>query len=215
MHVIVQGSAGGVSGEVCASSIVRAALEFATARHAGQCREVDGAPFINHPVEVGRLLETDRQPEEVVAAGLLHDLLEKTATTTPELRRRFGGRVARLVESVSDDPSICDYAARKRELRDRVAHGGPGTVAIFTADKISKARELAQLSPSQLHGPDARAKLDHYVASLEMLRRLDQGGALDDRLDAELTRLVRGVACNSRRAASDAISPRSTAVELS
>ena len=171
MHVIVQDSGGGVSGDGSGSSIVRAALEFATARHAGQCREVDGAPFINHPMEVGRLLEGDGQPEEVVAAGLLHDLLEKTATTTPELRRRFGVRVARLVESVSDDPSICDYAARKRELRDRVAHGGPGTVAIFTADKISKARELALLSPSQLHGPDAQAKLDHYVASLEMLRR--------------------------------------------
>jgi hypothetical protein len=107
------------------------------------------------------------------------------------------------VESVSDDPSIWDYGARKRELRERVAHGGPGTVAIFTADKISKARELALLSPSQLHGPDARAKLNHYVASLAMLRRVDEGSALDDRLDAELTRLLSGVARGSCGAASD------------
>jgi (p)ppGpp synthase/HD superfamily hydrolase len=214
MPVIVQGSAGGVSGEDSGSAIVRAALEFATARHAGQCREVDGAPFINHPMEVGRLLDTDGQSEEVVAGGLLHDLLEKTATTTPELRHRFGVRVARLVESVSDDPSICDYGARKRELRDRVAHGDPGTVAIFTADKISKARELALLSPSQLRGADARAKLDHYVASLAMLRRVDHGGALNGHLDAELTRLVRGLARSSRRAAGDSLLPRSTAAGL-
>jgi hypothetical protein len=166
-------------------------------------------------MEVGRLLDRDGQPEEVVAAGLLHDLLEKTATTTPELRRRFGGRVARLVESVSDDPSICDYGARKRELRDRVAHGGPGTVAIFTADKISKAQELALLSPSQLHGPDARDKLDHYVASLQMLRRVHQGGALNDRLEAELTRLIRGVARNSGPVAGRLNVQGSTAVELS
>jgi (p)ppGpp synthase/HD superfamily hydrolase len=215
MHVIVQDSGCAVSGDGSGSSIVRAALEFATARHAGQCREVDGAPFINHPMEVGRLLDRDGQPGEVVAAGLLHDLLEKTATTAPELRCRFGVRVARLVESVSADPSICDHAARKRELRDRVAHGGSGTVAIFTADKISKARELALLSPSQLHRPDARAKLDHYVASLEMLRRVNQGGALDDRLDAELTRLVRAVARSARRAAGDSMLRGSTAVELS
>ncbi len=214
MHVIVQDSGYAVGSDGSGSSIVRAALEFATARHAGQCRELDGAPFINHPREVGRLLEGDGQPDEVVAAGLLHDLLEKTATTAPELRRRFGVRVARLVQSVSADPSICDHAARKRELRDRVAHGDQGTVAIFTADKISKARELVLLSPSQLRGRDAQAKLDHYVASLEMLRRrVDQGGALGDRLDAELTRLVRGVARSSRRAASDASLPRSTAVK--
>jgi (p)ppGpp synthase/HD superfamily hydrolase len=203
MGVIVQTSGCDVSREGSGGSIMRAALKFATLRHAGQCREVDGAPFINHPMEVGRLLDRDGQPEEVVAAGLLHDLLEKTATTSAELRRRFGVRVARLVESVSDDPSIWDYGARKRELRDRVAHGGPGTVAIFTADKISKARELALLSPSQLHGPDARAKLDHYVASLAMLRRVDEGSALDDRLDAELTRLLSGVARGSCGAASD------------
>ena len=200
MGVIVRASGCGVSGERSGGSIVRAALAFATARHAGQCREVDGAPFINHPMEVGRLLDRDGQPEEVVAAGLLHDLLEKTATTTPDLRRRFGVRVARLVESVSDDPSICDYGVRKRELRDRVAHGGPGTVAIFTADKISKARELALLSPSQLHETHARAKLDHYVASLEMLRGAYHGGALEERLDAELTPLVRGAARSLCRA---------------
>ncbi len=56
------------------------------------------------------------QPDEVIAAGLLHDVLEKTATTSLELERRFGARIARLVESVSDDPSIADYETRKREL---------------------------------------------------------------------------------------------------
>ena len=78
-------------------------------------------------------------------AGLLHDVLEKTGTTRSELQRRFGARVAGLVESVSDDPSIDDYESRKRELRDRVAHAGSDTVAIFAADKISKVRELALL----------------------------------------------------------------------
>ena len=89
--------------------MAQAALKFASARHAGQYREIDHAPFIAHPIEVGRLLHCDGQPDEVIAAGLLHDLLEKTATTSPELQRRFGARIARLVESVSDDPSIDDY----------------------------------------------------------------------------------------------------------
>ena len=169
--------------------IARAALTFASARHANQHREIDHAPFIAHPIEVGSLLRADGQPDVVIAAGLLHDVLEKTGTTRSELQRRFGARIAGLVESVSDDPSIDDYGSRKRELRDRVAHAGSNTVAIFAADKISKVRELTLLPTSRLNETTTRAKLAHYRASLKMLRRVGRNSALVDLLDAELGRL--------------------------
>jgi (p)ppGpp synthase/HD superfamily hydrolase len=113
-------------------------------------------------------------------------VLEKTGTTRGELQRRFGARVAGLVESVSDDPSIDGYGSRKRELRDRVAHAGSDTVAIFAADKISKVRELTLLPTSRLDEKTTRAKLAHYRASLKMLRRVAGKSALVDLLDAEL-----------------------------
>ncbi len=169
--------------------IAQAALRFASARHANQYRELDHAPFIAHPIEVGWLLHRDGQPDEVIAAGLLHDVVEKTATTSAELERRFAAGVARLVESVTDDPSIRDYEQRKRGLRDRVAHADADTAAIFAADKISKARELALLQAWQLDEAEARAKLAHYRASLEMLHTRFGNVALVDLLDAELTRL--------------------------
>ena len=169
--------------------IARAALTFASARHANQYREIDHASFIAHPIEVGSLLRADGQPDEVIAAGLLHDVLEKTGTTRAELQRRFGARVAGLVESVSDDPSIDGYGSRKRELRHRVAHGGSDTIAIFAADKISKVRELTLLPTSRLDETTTRAKLAHYQASLNMLRRVAVNSALVDLLDAELGRL--------------------------
>jgi hypothetical protein len=108
---------------------------------------------------------------EVIAAGLLHDVLEKTATTSRQLRRRFGARFARLVESVSDDPSIGDYEKRKRPVARRLAPGESEALAIFAADKISKVRELALLPRWRLYETTIRAKLTHYQASLEMLRR--------------------------------------------
>ena len=169
--------------------VARAALTFASARHANQYREIDHAPFIAHPIEVGALLCANGQPDAVIAAGLLHDVLEKTGTTRAELQRGFGACVAGLVESVSDDPSIDDYGLRKRELRDRVAHAGSDTVAIFAADKISKVRELTLLPPSRLDETTTRAKLAHYRASLNMLRRVAGDSALVDLLDAELGRL--------------------------
>jgi len=169
--------------------IARAALTFASARHANQYREIDRASFIAHPIEVGSLLRADGQPDEVIAAGLLHDVLEKTGTTRAELQRRFGACIAGLVESVSDDPSIDDYGSRKRELRDRVAHAGSSTVAIFAADKVSKVRELTLLPISRLDVATTRAKLAHYRASLEMLRGVAGNSVLVDLLDAELNRV--------------------------
>ena len=180
--------------------MAQAALRFARARHAGQRREIDHAAFIAHPIEVGCLLHGDGQPDEIIAAGLLHDVLEKTATTSAELHRRFGAHIARLVESVSDDPSLGDYKSRKRELRDRVAHADPGARAVFAADKIAKVRELALLPKGQLDEPENRAKLAHYRASLEMLRRGDGHVPLVHRLDAELNRLAARAVTGTRSA---------------
>jgi (p)ppGpp synthase/HD superfamily hydrolase len=169
--------------------MTRASFGFAAARHAGQYREIDGEPFIVHPIEVGRLLHRDGQPDHVVAAGLLHDVLEKTATPPQELELEFGTRIAQLVAAVSDDPSIKDYEDRKRELRDRVERSGSEALAIYAADKIAKVRELGLLSPSRASQSTNQAKLAHYRASLEMLRRAAGHTGLVVRLDTELGRL--------------------------
>jgi (p)ppGpp synthase/HD superfamily hydrolase len=170
--------------------IARAALRFAELRHAGQYREIDHAPFVVHAIEVGRLLCWDGQSEEVIAAGLLHDVLEKTATTGAELGRRFGTGIVGLVESVSDDPSITDYESRKCELRHRVARAGLDTCAVFAADKIAKVRELALIPAESLREPAVRVRLAHYRASLEMLHRAAGELGLVHLLDAEFERVV-------------------------
>ena len=169
--------------------ITQAALEFATARHAGQCREIDRAPFITHPIQVALLLHRAGYPDQVIAAGLLHDVLERTSTTASELRRRFGARIARLVATVSDDPSIEDYDERKRVLRNRVEQAGCDAFAIYTADKITKVQELKLLPESRLQDRTTASKLTHYRASLEMLRRVAADATLVGQLEAELARL--------------------------
>ena len=181
---------GGFEDRVAASPTTNAALAFASARHAGQYREVDRAPFIAHPIEVAWLLSRDGHLEHVVAAGLLHDLLEKTATTGAELDRLFGRRIARLVTTVSDDPSIGSYEERKRDLRERVARADVDALAVYAADKIAKVREQAMRAPSRRQDADTRAKLAHYRASLDMLRRVVGEAALVHRLDIELARLT-------------------------
>src|SRR5215470_20022887 len=94
-----------------------AAIVFAEQVHAGQVRRVDGAPFILHPLEVGSLLYQVGGSDDVVAAGVLHDVLEKTDADAAELTRHFGHAVTALVVAVSEDEQIRGYARRKAALR--------------------------------------------------------------------------------------------------
>jgi len=154
--------------------LTRAAFAYAAALHEGQRRESDLAPFVLHPVEVAQLLHGRGFDDEVVAAGLLHDVIEDTETTADDLRERFGDRVAALVTALSDDPSIADPRERKRALREQVARADRTAQAIFAADKVAKARELRATLARDPHAseqPSIQLRLEHYDACLELLER--------------------------------------------
>jgi (p)ppGpp synthase/HD superfamily hydrolase len=168
------------------SPLTRDALEFARRSHAGQTRDIDSLPFVTHPVEVACLLHEAGYPDEVVAAGVLHEILEDTAVDRGELESRFGPVVAGLVAAVSDDPSIEDPAERKAALRRQVARAGDNAAAVFAADKLSKVRELhARHSHGDFESGD-RLKIEHYAASLELVDQALPGHELVERLRSEL-----------------------------
>ena len=153
--------------------VTRDALRYAIAHHEGQRRESDAAPFILHPLEVASLLRNLGYDDEVVAAGILHDAVENTDATLDELSEEFGPRVCSLVEAVSDDESIEDYGEQKAALRGQVAQAGPDALAVYAADKVTKARELRATiarDPAAADDPQVRRRLEHYDASLQMLR---------------------------------------------
>jgi (p)ppGpp synthase/HD superfamily hydrolase len=167
----------------------RAALAFAAEQHAGQRREADGAPFIAHPIEVGSLLYEAGAADDVIAAGVLHDTIEKAGADGAELRRRFGARTAGLVAAVTEDEHIRGYASRKAALRRQVEAAGTDALMVFAADKVSKVREL----PVERSGVEAetvsrtrRRKITHYRHCLEMLERHIADSPLVVQLRAEL-----------------------------
>ena len=100
--------------------MTQAAVAYAKRAHDGQRRRVDGAPFIEHPLEVASLLYCAGAPDHLIAAGVLHDTIEKTHVVASDLRERFGSRVATLVLAVSEDEHITGYAQRKAALREQV-----------------------------------------------------------------------------------------------
>jgi (p)ppGpp synthase/HD superfamily hydrolase len=149
--------------------LTQAAIAFARAWHGDQRRPADGAPFLVHPLEVASLLDRSGYPDQVVAAAVLHDVLEDTDVDRSDLEARFGREVSELVLTVSDDPRIADEELRKDELRERVRRAGEYACVLYAADKVSKVRELRMLIANGLDAPEAEVKLARYRKSLQML----------------------------------------------
>jgi (p)ppGpp synthase/HD superfamily hydrolase len=149
--------------------LTQAAVEFAWERHAGQRRLADGALFVLHPLEVASLLERSDYPDHVVAAAVLHDVLEDTDAERWELETRFGPDVSALVAVVSDDLSIPDEDDRRDDVRERVRRAGGYAPVVYAADKVSKVRELRILLLTGITQEEANSKGDHYRKCLAML----------------------------------------------
>lgn len=163
-------------------------MAYAEQRHAGQRRQADGAPFIEHPLEVAELLYRAGAPDHVVAAGVLHDTIEKAGADPAELRERFGPGTAELVVAVSEDPGIPTYARRKAALRDQVAGAGREALMVFAADKISKVRELSLNRTTRV----PKRRMTHYRRCLELLERLLPDSPLVTQLRAEFDHVAAG-----------------------
>jgi (p)ppGpp synthase/HD superfamily hydrolase len=99
-----------------------------------------------HPLEAASMVERSGYPDHVVAAAVLHDVLEDTDTQRRELRERFGPEVAELVEVLSDDPAITYQDARRDDVRERVRRAG--------GDALSRTHSISSgLSPYGIGSP--------------------------------------------------------------
>lgn len=177
------------------SALVADALTLAREAHAGQIRNGSGGmPYIEHPQAVAALLAEHGFGDEVLAAALLHDVVEDSETTVEELRERFGEPVAGLVDTLSDDESIADYRERKDEHRGRVAAADGDAFAIYGADKLTNVAmlrrtyaERGEAIGNEFNVP-LDLKLEVWDADRELLSREAPNLPFLGELESELTR---------------------------
>ena len=129
--------------------VLRAAV-FAAEKHRGQARKgADAAPYILHPLAVARVLveEGGVTDAEVIAAGLLHDTIEDTATVYDDLHEAFGERVAGIVAELTDDKRLPKAVRKRRQIRraKRLSHGAK---QVKLADKLCNLREMIASPPA-------------------------------------------------------------------
>jgi len=138
------------------------ALRFAAARHSRQRRkDVDGTPYINHPIAVVDTLWRVGGVRHVptLVAGILHDTVEDTDTTPGELRSLFGEEVAAIVLEVTDDKDL-PKAERKRLQVEHAPWKSVPAKCVKLADKICNLRDVVHDPPSNWSLERRREYLD-------------------------------------------------------
>nr|MBN1228584.1 bifunctional (p)ppGpp synthetase/guanosine-3',5'-bis(diphosphate) 3'-pyrophosphohydrolase [Anaerolineae bacterium] len=137
-------------------AILKHAYDFALEAHAGQKR-ASGEAYVIHCIEVARILIELELDTAVVAAGLLHDIVEDTPISLDDLQNEFGEEIAMLVSGVTKLDQITDatnassdhqYANREAEFLRKTLlamNDDIRVILVKLADRLHNMRTLGHL----------------------------------------------------------------------
>ena len=163
--------------------IVRKAWAFCLQQHEGQKR-ASGEPYVIHPLEVAQVLAELKMDSTAIAAGLLHDAVEDTDVTSPEIAARFGDQVAHIVEGVTKLDKI-KFANREDHQAENIRKmllamvTDVRVVIIKLADRLHNMRTLEHLKPEKQQ-KIARETLEVFAPLAHRLGMGKLRGELED-----------------------------------
>ncbi len=142
------------------------AYQFGAEAHEGQ-RRASGEPYIQHPIQVAKILAEMHLDYQSIVAAILHDVIEDTDTAKPQIAKKFGKEVAELVDGVSKLTQIsfesraeaqAEYfrkmlMAMARDIR---------VILVKLADRLHNMRTLSAL-PMDKRRRIARETLEIYA----------------------------------------------------
>ena len=123
------------------------AFEFAYRYHAGTIRKGSQVPYIVHPMDVAAILMKNNASEEIIIAGLLHDVIEEENVELEEIKRQFGTKVAQLVNFATEPAELRkgdrkkSWKTRKQHTLDLLETATQEEKLLSCADKLSNIRD--------------------------------------------------------------------------
>jgi (p)ppGpp synthase/HD superfamily hydrolase len=122
------------------------AFHFAAEKHAGQTRKASSIPYIAHLMGVASLVLEFGGDEDMAIAALLHDVVEDCggAPMLKEVRRKFGRRVAKIVDGCTDSDTEPKppWRERKESYIHHLKSADADTRLVSAADKLNNVRSI-------------------------------------------------------------------------
>lgn len=128
--------------------LVSEAIAFAVKAHDGMRRKKSQSPYILHPMEAAVIVGTMTDDQNLIAAAVLHDVVEDADVTIEEIEEKFGKRVRELVESETEDkradlPPSHTWRIRKEESLEVLRKAEDiGVLMVWLGDKLANMRSI-------------------------------------------------------------------------
>jgi (p)ppGpp synthase/HD superfamily hydrolase len=131
--------------------LIERAIELAARAHAKQVRKGTDTPYISHPYAVGMMLAKAGCPDELIAAGILHDTVEDTWVTLDYIREHFGEKIAAIVEGCSEPDKSLPWEDRKLHTLEYLRTAPWEVRVVACADKLHNIRTI--IADYRRYGP--------------------------------------------------------------
>ena len=170
--------------------LVSEAVAFAVKAHDGMRRKKSDAPYILHPMEAAVIVGTMTDDQHLIAAAVLHDVVEDAGITIDEIEAKFGRRVRELVQSETEDkradlPPEETWRIRKEEslavLKDT---DDIGVLMVWLGDKLANIRSIYRDYKAEgsamwqrFNQKDEKAQAWYYRSIADLTERLSDTSA--------------------------------------
>jgi (p)ppGpp synthase/HD superfamily hydrolase len=144
------------------------ALQWAAELHGKQERKGKPVPYLSHLIAVSGLVWEDGGDEDQAIAALLHDAIEDAGVSAAAIEKRFGERVAAIVQDCTDTSGPVapggekePWLTRKTRYVASLEHKPLDSLLVTAADKAHNARDQV------LDGRRDPASWERFNAGLE------------------------------------------------
>ncbi|MGL5889149.1 MAG: HD domain-containing protein [Bacteroidia bacterium] len=146
------------------------AILFAASSHTGQFRKDGTTPYINHPLQVMHHLVyvAEIQDEEMLCAAVLHDVVEDTDVTVPQIEQRFTKRISTIVEELTDDKHLGKSERKLHQIENAHTLSGEARL-IRISDKICNVHDMYMAPP---HNWSITERLNYVTWALAVVERI-------------------------------------------
>ena len=187
-------------------ALLNRAYVYAMKAH-GEQRRASGDPYFSHPIEVAAILTDLKLDDATIAAALLHDTIEDTATTRAEIDSLFGPDIGALVEGLTKLKKLdlvtkeAKQAENLRKLLLAIADD-VRVLLVKLADRLHNMRTLAYM-PVEARRRAAEETLEIYAPLAGRMGMHEMREELDDLAFRELYPEAYGVVSGRLNALAD------------
>lgn len=135
------------------TDLVRQAYVYSAMVHKHQLRQ-SGDPYLIHPLEVASILCDLKLDSKTIAVGLLHDVIEDSATTVDELEKYFGKEIAHVVDGVTKI-SRAEFRSKEEQQAESFRKmilamvDDLRVILVKLADRLHNMRTLQYMKPEK------------------------------------------------------------------